>query len=52
MLDKNIQSWYDENSQQIKDLAKELWELSETALEEYKSCELTAKYMKKHGFEV
>lgn len=52
MLEKRIQEWYDNHGQEVKDLAKQLWELSETALEEYESCKLTAAFMEKHGFTV
>lgn len=52
MLEKAIQSWFDKYGQEVKDLAKRLWELSETALEEYELCKLTSKFMEKHGFKV
>ena len=52
MLNQTIQSWYEAHGQEVKDLAMQLWELSETALEEYESCVLTAKFLEKHGFSV
>lgn len=50
MLNKHIGAWYEAYGQEVKDLAKQLWELSETALEEYESCRITAAFMEKHGF--
>ena len=52
MLNQHIQAWYDAYGQEVKDLAVKLWELAETALEEYESCKLTAAFMEKHGFSV
>lgn len=47
-----IEKWYEKYGQEVKELSKQLWELAETALEEYKSCVLTAAFMEKHGFTV
>lgn len=34
----------------MKAFSRQLWELSETALEEYESAKLTAAFMEKYGF--
>ena len=52
MMNKAIAAWYDAYGQSVKDFSKQLWELSETALEEYESCAITAAFMEKHGFSV
>lgn len=52
MMNEHIASWYEAHGQEVKDLSKQLWELSETALEEYESCRLTAAFMEKYGFSV
>ena len=52
MMNQHIASWYEAHGQEVKDLSKQLWELSETALEEYESCRLTAAFMEKYGFSV
>ena len=52
MMNKAIGAWYDAYGQSVKDFSKQLWELSETALEEYESCAITAAFMEKHGFSV
>ena len=44
-MEKVLEKWYEENGQYVKDLAKELWLLAETALEEYESCKITAAFM-------
>lgn len=51
-MNENIAKWYDQNSDEVIKLATEIWEYSETALEEYKSCKATAEFMEKHGFSV
>lgn len=51
-MNKTIENWYLEHGQEVKDFSKKLWELSETALEEYESCALTASFMERHGFQV
>ena len=45
MMNKAIAAWYDAYGQSVKDFSKQLWELSETALEEYESCAITAAFM-------
>ena len=50
MLNDIIARWYEAHGREVKELAKQLWELSETALEEYESCKLTAAFLERHGF--
>lgn len=47
-----ISEWYEKYSNEVTELAKKIWEASETAMEEYKSCKMTAEFMEKHGFKV
>lgn len=47
-----IRSWYAQNEAAVKEWSRKLWELSETALEEYESCRLTAEFMEQQGFSV
>lgn len=51
-MNEVIQAWYEKHGQEVKDFSKQLWELAETALEEYESCRLTAAFMEKFGFSV
>lgn len=52
MMNKAIAAWYEKHADEVKAFSKQLWELAETALEEYESCKLTAAFMEKHGFRV
>lgn len=52
MMNEIIRRWYEENGEAVKEWSRKLWELSETALEEYESCRLTAEFMAGQGFSV
>ncbi len=51
-MNKYISEWYEKYSDEVIFLAKEIWEASEVALEEYISCRKTAEFMERHGFKV
>ncbi len=52
MMNEVIKKWYDEYGQSVQDLAYDLWDNCEISMEEYHACEVTAAFMKKHGFSV
>lgn len=51
-MDKRIEKWYEDHSNEVVDLAKHIWEQPETAFEEYKACRMTSDFLKRHGFDV
>ncbi|MCQ2415658.1 MAG: amidohydrolase [Lachnospiraceae bacterium] len=51
-MNKTILDWYKRNGDDVKAWAKDIWDHCEIAMEEYHACEVTAEFMKKHGFHV
>ncbi len=51
-MNKIVKKWYDEHKQEVYDWALELWNKPEIAMEEFNSCQVTAKFMEKYGFKV
>lgn len=49
-MNEILAQWYREHGEEVKAFSKQLWELSETSLEEYESAKLTAAFMEKFGF--
>ena len=49
-MNETLAQWYREHGEEVKAFSRQLWELSETSLEEYESAKLTAAFMEKFGF--
>jgi len=51
-MNQRIADWYEKYGDRVCTLAKELWEVSEVAMEEFASCRATAEFMAEQGFQV
>ena len=51
-MNEVIKHWYEENGDSVRAWARDLWEHPEVSMEEYHACEVTADFMRSHGFSV
>lgn len=51
-MQRDIQTWFENNEKKIWELAQNIWEYREPGLGEYKSCADVAQFMSNEGFKV
>lgn len=47
-----INKWFKDNEAKVYDLAKEIWERAEVAMNEYFACDKTSKFLEINGFKI